>query len=1426
MPVLTKSVLTRYLGSECPKQLRLMLATPAEKSANELPPKQPPRPGLQQISAAGDEWAAEKLAELDTALGTTVLLGQRKATSGAGVAFAETHLNPSALAAAPLGTFLAEYEYEVGSHFMGAYGTAPLTAAHGLTFGRLRPDLIQVRPPASSDYEEALPDGKVHLVVGGDARIRLRVIDIKLTSQPGPGYLAEVVFYSVALAGWLADNGLNGQYAVSADPAIWPGSHSASAITEARNAASVNGRSLTVAEFLTALDHELVTFPFEVFAARIRHFFTTELNDVLVPPWQELPFHVGPRCRGCDYLGQNWGPSNPGDPAHCLPTASTTDHLSRIPFVSRGALDLLKQNGAPTVGHVAALPPTDPMFSRHHSLHGQRTVIAGRAAALASAGLASIPSRAGTSATIPSWSDLRVYLTADFDASSALTLAFGLKAWWREPSAFGAPTPAAGYAKKSWAARSFLVDNRSLAAEEAQLMVFLTEVDKILRDVKAEDARLGTESVVQFFVWDDLTLKHLTRVVGRHLQAVLTHPNGLRYLAWLFPPEEVLGTAKLVSDPVLSVVSNAVKNLLALPVAHHYSLLATARAYHRSSVAPPFDEFRVPPLFEDPFSDQIPSERAHAIWTKTGGRYPWSAQAADLTRTVSVRLNALEEVTAKLGEDLRGQLRRKAPKVTTLAPPALVSKLTADELLIYAYHQLNDAYSRSKVAQTRAMPPQQREARFASARLVRRLDGPDRTAALTMLGESGGTEDAVYEIRQGSEDAKVEEGDFMFAVVPEDRTEILDWTVARLAGPAADSWGPEKRFKVADVLKVDVVRFDRANRLALLRWDAYHLRTRHALLALNLPGLNLTRALSLEPVQKDFLGAKLKETLQAIGKTPKALPSPVAASALGLAGGRGPRATPRVSVEDVMWDAQTMSNTRVVRPDLAAARTTLQAAGRGLNGSQWAAWEHALTHRLSLIWGPPGTGKSRTLTSVILGAALEAAGREAPLRVLVSASTWSAVDNVLGPVAAELTKYLPRAQTYRLKAEDPLSHVHNVQNGRCLSGGTQELADRLTGPAGHITVVGSSAQQAHKFAVATGSSTEPLFDLIICDEASQTDMANAVLSLATLAEHGSVVVAGDPLQLAPIKQIDAPVGTEHLVGSLYQFLSEHHGILSKPLEENYRSNKEVVALAHQAKYPPALHPYSPDLRLDLLSPLPTGTAPPRGWPAGLAWSASLPALLDPDSPVVCVVHPDGLSGQSSDFEAQLVACLVWLLNGRLADQLRNELRPVTGAVMPRSTTPYSSSALLSTGIGVVTPHRAQISKIVSRLGAVLPGVPISDLRGAVDSVERYQGQQRDVIVGSYAVGDPDTISDEDEFLQSLNRFNVMASRARAKLIVVMSESLVQHLPSDLDVLRGSALLKSFAETFCAKRADVLIDWLDADQQQGTVSTVIASMRTP
>jgi hypothetical protein len=85
MPVLTKAVISRFFTSECERQLRLMLSPATkrydhEREAANMPPEQPPRPGLEQITQAGDTWAEQKLAELEDVFGPNALLGRRAAT--------------------------------------------------------------------------------------------------------------------------------------------------------------------------------------------------------------------------------------------------------------------------------------------------------------------------------------------------------------------------------------------------------------------------------------------------------------------------------------------------------------------------------------------------------------------------------------------------------------------------------------------------------------------------------------------------------------------------------------------------------------------------------------------------------------------------------------------------------------------------------------------------------------------------------------------------------------------------------------------------------------------------------------------------------------------------------------------------------------------------------------------------------------------------------------------------------------------------------------------------------------------------------------------------------------------------------------------------------------------------------------------------
>ena len=846
-------------------------------------------------------------------------------------------------------------------------------------------------------------------------------------------------------------------------------------------------------------------------------------------------------------------------------------------------------------------------------------------------------------------------------------------------------------------------------------------------------------------------------------------------------------------------------------MAHYYSLLELARVYHEQGLPANVATFSIHPLFSTPLSDQIPSERAHEIWAKVTAPRHWQQQMTIYAETVRKRLRALETVTKRLEADLRPQLSHTAPFIR-LGPPMRQPRVSTDGQLWYAFARLNAALEELDVHQARAMPPHERSARFRSARLLGRLTGAAEQAALGQLSLALRPGRRVYQLNTDSQDVKAKVGDFAFALTPENIGGFLDRSVAAvvrgtlLQRQLQDQLGNRYwNARMEDLLGVTIVALDR-NR-GLLGVDADP-RLPTILDTLEAAGVvDLSRDVILDPVYRDFFTRKLLATLQAIGNPPIARnnPNPIVRRATGQAT-RGAHATVHTPCADYVWNIQAMAqvavarNLTAVRPDVG---NRLLSRGRALNPTQWQAWQDSLRHRAWLVWGPPGTGKSTTVQAIILGAVLDAQRSGRPLRVLLSAFTYTAIDNVLLDVAQDIAALLPRAcNVFRVRSRFQLAPgniapaIDLELDRRDPSPAIQSLRSRLQNPV-DVLVVGATPQQVHNLLTCNnGAARTEWFDLVVVDEASQMDVAHSILPISAVASDGAVVLAGDPLQLPPIHQAEPPKDLEDLVGSVYGFWRQVHRVPESALGVNYRSNDAIVDFARHTGYQANLSSHSPQLSLDLLSPVPT--VQPVNWPAPLFWTPEWAQLLDRDQPAVCFVYDDGRSSQRNDFEADAVAALLFLLQGRIASRLANENDAVSGAALPASTTPYAAIDFWREAVGVVTPHRAQQGLIVTRLQQVFnaTGQMTDWIREAVDTVERFQGQQRDLIIASYTLGDPDQIAEEEEFLMSLNRFNVIASRARAKLVLLISQEVISHLAHDTDVLRESRLLKQYAEMFC------------------------------
>ena len=104
-------------------------------------------------------------------------------------------------------------------------------------------------------------------------------------------------------------------------------------------------------------------------------------------------------------------------------------------------------------------------------------------------------------------------------------------------------------------------------------------------------------------------------------------------------------------------------------------------------------------------------------------------------------------------------------------------------------------------------------------------------------------------------------------------------------------------------------------------------------------------------------------------------------------------------------------------------------------------------------------------------------------------------------------------------------------------------------------------------------------------------------------------------------------------------------------------------------------------------------------------------------------------------------------------------------------------------IGVITPYRAQIAQIQ----AVLRDRNFAVEQITIDTVERYQGGARDIILLSLCTNEASQLSS----LISLSeegvdrKLNVALTRARQHLVVV----------GNAEILRGSPIYKWFVETY-------------------------------
>ncbi len=266
-------------------------------------------------------------------------------------------------------------------------------------------------------------------------------------------------------------------------------------------------------------------------------------------------------------------------------------------------------------------------------------------------------------------------------------------------------------------------------------------------------------------------------------------------------------------------------------------------------------------------------------------------------------------------------------------------------------------------------------------------------------------------------------------------------------------------------------------------------------------------------------------------------------------------------------------------------------------------------------------------------------------------------------------------------------------------------------------------------------------DYLVVDEAGQMALAN-VLAIAGVTQN--FIFLGDPNQLSqPSHGIHPPGVNLSVLDHVIQdepTMPVHYGLF---LETTYRLHPSVCAFISEAFYDGKLEPDESTKRQALATSNGSGGVGLRYLPVDHAGNRTL-----------------------SPEEADRVNGLFGALLG-----------------LPWTNREGKSGPLAIDDILVVAPYNAQVRRLIE----TLPD------NARVGTVDKFQGQEAPVVIYSMATSSVDDAPRGMDFLFSLNRLNVAASRAQGLVLLICSPELLKARCRTPDQMRLASALCRLVE---------------------------------
>ena len=413
-----------------------------------------------------------------------------------------------------------------------------------------------------------------------------------------------------------------------------------------------------------------------------------------------------------------------------------------------------------------------------------------------------------------------------------------------------------------------------------------------------------------------------------------------------------------------------------------------------------------------------------------------------------------------------------------------------------------------------------------------------------------------------------------------------------------------------------------------------------------------------------------------------------------------------------------------------------------------------------LLIGPPGTGK----TSCALKKMVETFHADKDAQILLLSYTNRAVDEI----CKSLASIAPAVDFIRVGSElscDEAYRGHLIENELSSCNRRSEVYERIRNCRIIVGTVAAISGKPELFRLKH-------FDVAIIDEATQILEPQLLGILCARGEDekdaiDKFVLIGDHKQLPAVVQQNAEqaaiydesllsIGLSNLKDSLFERLYRNctAACSSSAIHRSYdmlcrqgRMHPEVALFANRAFYGGRLIP------------------------------VGLPHQIE-DSDTICrlafypsVPEKAGASAKINYSEARIVADLAV----RIYEHHQSD---------------FDESRTL----GIITPYRSQIALIKKEIESV--GIPVLN-RILVDTVERFQGSERDVIIYSFCVNYPYQLKflsnlTEEEGVLIDRKLNVALTRARKQMFITGVPELLERNPLYKSLLKLIESLRNIA----------------------------------